>query len=280
MKKRHFARILLCLFFINSLHAQKEKVINWKKINVLVYTKNGKGYVHENIPEAVACLQNLGKTHGFGVTVTDTAIVFAKENLEKYNLVIFTNTNNDVFDTDQQRLAFRQYIEAGGGMVGIHSVLGTERNWTWFKQMLGGTFAWHPHFQKYQIKVLDPKHASVEGLPLVWEKEDECYFAKEMYPGVHPFLAHDVHTLVPSDEKEDAKIKENKGSFGDIYPAAWHHFYDGGVSWITTLGHDKKDYKDPIYVKHLFQGIRFVVQNTSKLDYRKAYATDRNSALK
>jgi uncharacterized protein len=280
MKKRHFARILLCLFFINSLHAQKEKVINWKKINVLVYTKNGKGYVHENIPEAVACLQNLGKTHGFGVTVTDTAIVFARENLEKYNLVIFTNTNNDVFDTDLQRLAFRQYIEAGGGMVGIHSVLGTERNWTWFKQLIGGTFAWHPHFQKLNIKVLDPKDASAEGLPLVWEKEDECYFAKEMYPAVHTFLVHDTHTLVASDEKEAAKIKENKGSFGDIYPAAWHQNYDGGLCWITTLGHDKKDYKDPIYVKHLFQGIRFVVQNTSKLDYRKAYATDRNSALK
>ena len=24
--------------------------VNWKKVSVLVYTKNGKGYVHDNIP--------------------------------------------------------------------------------------------------------------------------------------------------------------------------------------------------------------------------------------
>jgi uncharacterized protein len=280
MKKLNFILIILFLFVFKNLHAQKVKPINWKKVNVLVYTKNGKGYVHDNIPEAVACLQNLGKQHGFGVTISDTALVFTKENLEKYNLIIFTNTNNDVFDNDIQRLVFRHYIEAGGGMMGIHSVMGTERNWTWFKQLIGGTFSWHTHFQKYQIKVLDPKHTATEGLPLIWEKEDECYFEKEMYPGIHPFLVNDVHSLVATDEKEQEKIVLNKGSFGDIYPAAWHHFYDGGLSWITTLGHDKKDYKDPIYVKHLFQGIRFVVQNTSKLNYQKAYATERNSALK
>jgi hypothetical protein len=34
--------------------------INWKKISVLVYTKNGKGYVHTNIAGATASIQQLG----------------------------------------------------------------------------------------------------------------------------------------------------------------------------------------------------------------------------
>jgi len=83
-----------------------------------------------------------------------------------------------VFETDDQRLAFRHFIEAGGGFVGLHSVVGTERNWTWFKMMLGGTFAWHPKFQKYRIQVIDPDHPSVSGLPMVWKKKMNAIFKR------------------------------------------------------------------------------------------------------
>lgn len=280
MKKHTLILIVLALFLFKNSYSQAIQSLNWKKVNVLVYTKNGKGYVHDNIPYAVACVKNMGQQYGFKVKVSDTAIVFTRENLQKFTLIVFASTNNDVFDNDSQRLVFRQFVEAGGGVVGIHSVVGTERNWTWFKQLIGGTFSWHARFQKYRVKVIDKKHSSVEGLPLVWEKEDECYFEKEMYPGIHPTLVQDVKSLNPADEKERENIRLNKGSFGDYYPAAWSHFYDGGVCWITTLGHDKKDYKDPIYVKHLFQGIRFVAQNVAKLDYSKVYATERDTEIK
>ena len=42
---------------------------------VLVYTKNGPGYVHDNIPAAVACFQGLGKTHQIQVDVSDDTAV-------------------------------------------------------------------------------------------------------------------------------------------------------------------------------------------------------------
>ena len=83
--------------------------------------------------------------------------------------------------------------------MGIHSVTGTERNWKWFKMMLGGTFAWHAKFQKFTIKVIDPSHPSVQGLPKEWAKEDECYFAKELYPGPKAIMAHDITSLNTSD---------------------------------------------------------------------------------
>ena len=84
------------------------------------------------------------------------ASVFTEENLKQYTFLLFANTNNDVFDTNEQRLAFRKYIEGGGGFVGLHSAVGTERNWTWFKMMLGGSFAWHPKFQPLTLKVIEP----------------------------------------------------------------------------------------------------------------------------
>ena len=263
--------VIVVIILIANLSWSQESNggVNWKKVKVLVYTKNGKGYVHENIPHAVACFEKLGKQYGFQTVVSDDPSVFTTENLKTFSLLLFTSTNNDVFDTDDQRLAFRQFIEAGGGFVGVHSVVGTERNWTWFKTMLGGTFAWHPKFQKYRLQVIDPVHPSVAGIPKVWEKEDECYFLKELYPGIRPVLAHDITSL---NQNESEKIEANASVFKTYYPAAWYQQFDGGTVWITALGHDKKDYEDPIFVNHVFQGLQFVVSQLREKDYSRFYA--------
>src|SRR5687768_8154163 len=148
-----FLKQILFLYIILLISFQSNaQDVNWKKVKVLVYTKNGKGYVHDNIPSAVACIQKLGKENGFKVDTSSNPAVMTEENLKQYTMLVFPSTNNDVFDTDEQRLAFRRYIEAGGGLVGIHSVTGTERNWKWFKNMMGGTFAWHAQFQKFKVK--------------------------------------------------------------------------------------------------------------------------------
>lgn len=267
---------IFCLIVSTAL-AEDGKV-SWKKVKVLVYTKNGKGYVHDNIPFAVKCIQKLGDQYGFKTDVSESPIVFTEENLKQYSILIFPSTNNDVFDTDEQRLAFRHFIEAGGGFVGLHSVVGTERNWTWFKMMLGGSFAWHPKFQKYKLQVLDPDHPSMTGLPKVWEREDECYFQKELYPGIRPVLAHDLSTLDASSDS--VKLKLNRGTFGRYYPAAWYQLFDGGTIWITALGHDKKDYEDPTYVQHIFQGIEYVAGEIKSKDYSKAYSKAKEEPVK
>ena len=274
--------ILIFIFIIQfavsgDLNAQDK--VNWKNITVLVYTKNGKGYIHDNIPAAVSCIQKLGKQYGFKVDTSADAAVMNEDNLKRYTLLIFPSTNNDVFDTDVQRLAFRHYIEAGGGFVGVHSVTGTERNWKWFKMMIGGTFSWHAKFQKFTVKVIDPSHPSVQGLPKVWEKEDECYFEKELYPGIKTILAQDITTLNMTDTTQKNLVLKSAGGFGDLYPAAWTNDFDGGYIWITALGHDKKDYEDPVYIQHLFQGIRYIAGKVKKQDHTKAYANDRDAAV-
>jgi len=273
-----FSKIIpLFLFLVVSVSSYAIDKVNWKKVRVLVYTKNGKGYVHDNIPSAVSCIQKLGQQYGFKVDTSSDASVMTKENLKQYTLLIFPSTNNDVFDTDEQRLAFRHYIEAGGGFVGLHSVTGTERNWKWFKMMLGGTFSWHAHFQKFKVRVIDPSHPSIQGLPKVWEKEDECYFGKELYPGPKALMAHDITSL---DTTQRELVLKNAGTFADLYPAVWAYDFDGGHTWVTVLGHDKKDYSDPVYVKHIFQGIEFVASLVKTLDFNKAYADSRDTPLR
>ena len=267
---------LLLLSFGLLLHGIAAGQVKWRQVSVLVYTKNGKGYVHENRAASVACIQRLGREHGFRVDTTNDPSVFEEKRLSQYDLLVFSNTNNDVFDTDAQRVAFRRYIESGGGLVGLHSVMGTERNWTWFKRMLGGSFSWHAPNQVFRIVNVKPGHASMKGVPSVWEKKDECYFAKELYPGTVALMAHDLASL---DRKHAEEVRRQAGHYTDYYPTAWYHEYDGGHVWVTTLGHDIFNYEEPVFVNHVFQGIAYIASLTRARDAGRSYATERDAPL-
>lgn len=250
--------------------------VKLKGSRALVYTKNGKGFVHDNIASAVACVKELGAANGFTVDVSDDPSVFTEANLKKYQFLVFTSTNNDVFDTDEQRVAFRRYIEAGGGFVGVHSVTGTERNWKWFKQMIGETFSWHAKFQTFTVKNIDPSHPSMKNVPAAWERADECYFGKELYPGMKVLMVHVLSSL-KTDQAD--MVQKNQGSFADYYPAVWYQHFEGGNIWITTLGHSKESYQDPVYRNHLLQGMSYIASQYKGLDYSKAHATGKDDPL-
>lgn len=282
MQQKFIAKIYLVLwllagaaFISNGAYAKADSKL--KGSRVLVYTKNGKGYVHDNIASAVASIQELSASNGFQVDVSDDPAVFTEANLQKYKMLIFTSTNNDVFDTDAQRVAFRRYIEAGGGFVGVHSVTGTERNWKWFKMMIGETFSWHANYQKFSVKNIDPSHPSMKEVPAVWEREDECYFGKELYPGMKVLMVHELSSL---NKAQTDLVVKNSGSFADYYPAVWYQKFEGGNIWITTLGHSKESYQDPVYKNHLLQGIRYIASQYKGLNYTNAHAMGKDDGLK
>lgn len=257
---------LILIIGISNYAQQPYKELKGK--NVLVFTKNGKGYVHENIPSSIAAIQKLGTENGFTVDTTTNSALFTDNNLKKYDAVIFSNTNNDVFDNEEQRIAFMRYMQAGGGFMGIHSASGTERNWKWFKLMLGATFLRHPPFQKFTVHVLDKNHPAVKNLSSAWETNDECYFFKEINPSINVLLVSDMSTI---KESEDGK-NTTPNTFGNRYPAAWCHEFDGGRIWYTALGHSKEDYSNTTYLAHILQGLKWVVDKP-KIDYKKARAT-------
>lgn len=283
IKFKFLTPVFMVFFFlagslVASAHLPTKGLKNSK---VLLYTKNGNGFVHDNIPSAVEAIKKLGVEYKFQVDVSDDPSVFTEDNLKQYKLLIFASTNNDVFDTDAQRVSFRRYIQAGGGFVGIHSVTGTERNWTWFKKMLGGSFSWHAVLQEFKVVNINPEHSSMEGMPKEWTLKDECYFVKEMYPGIKVLMANDLTSLDLTLRDDQAELlKKHSAHFGDLYPAVWYQKFDGGNIWITTLGHMKESYQDPLFLQHILQGIQYVAEKTKKLNYSNAYATTRDDAVR
>ncbi len=226
---------------------------------VLVYTKNGTGYVHENIPYSVEAIKKLGAEYGFEVVASDDPAVFTEENLKPFDALIFSNTNNETFDTDAQRKALQAYVRNGGGFVGIHSASGSERDWPWFSKLLGGNFVRHAPRQDFTVEVVDRTHPSTAFLPDTWPiEDDECYYLKELNPRIRVLLAADL-TTVSDDEKE-----QFPGTlFGDRFPVAWYQEFDGGRQWYTALGHRSEHYADPRFMRHILGGLQWVINGVA-----------------
>jgi type 1 glutamine amidotransferase len=222
--------------------------------SILVYTRNytrdGKGYVHDNIADSVAAIRKMGAENGFNVDVTDDPNFFTEAKLMQYKALVFSNSNNEAFSSQRQRDAFKKYIESGGGFVGIHSASGSEREWPYFWEVLGGKFLYHPKLQPFTVRVVDHDHPATKSMPASFQWEDECYHIEYLNPDLHPLLVTDPAKL------DDPQRKKHPFSLvGDAMPLSWYQQYDGGREFYCALGHKKEHYQNPILYNHILNGI-------------------------
>ncbi len=241
-------------FLIYSLFVLAIVSCSESQKKILIYTRNGEGYVHENIPASIKALEEICQDLGVATEVSDSAELITREYLDRFDAIIFSNSNNEAFTTDEQRSVFQEYCRSGKGFAGIHSACGSEREWPWFWSLLGGKFYRHPPLQPFDIKIIDRNHPSTENLPDPWKWEDECYYIHHLNPDIHVLIAADLTTV------EDEKRMEYPGTvFGDYFPLSWYHEFEGGRQWYTALGHKPEHYDDPNFREHLKGGIQWIL---------------------
>lgn len=213
---------------------------------VLVFTKTD-GFRHASIPTAVQALRELGAQNGFTVDASEDPGAFTAANLARYAVVAFVLTAGDVLDNARQA-AFERYIRSGHGFVGVHSALDSERDWPWYRRLVGASFKSHPAIQTATLDVADPRHLSTAGLPRRWVREDEWYNFAARRPG------RAVRVLARLDETTYAP---GEGAMGRDHPIAWLHEYDGGRAWYTGGGHTEASYSERLFRTHLLGGIQY-----------------------
>ncbi len=222
--------------------AQDEAVVQEADdLAVLVFSKTA-GFRHRSIEDGAQALREIGEESGFSVTHTEDSTVFASPDLAGYGAVVFLNTTGDVLN-DEQQAAFEQYIQGGGGYVGIHAAADTEYDWAWYGELVGGYFASHPHVQPADIVVSDREFPAMAHLPEVWTRTDEWYDYRANPRG-------NVHVLAVLIEES-----YEGGKMGDDHPIAWAHEYDGGRALYTGGGHTSESYEEPLFREHLLQAI-------------------------
>lgn len=214
------------------------------KPKVLIFSKTA-GFHHQSIAKAIPAIAKLGKENGFDVDTTTDASKFTDENLKQYKALLFVSPTGTLFN-DEQRAAFRRYIQAGGGFMGIHSATDAEYGWPWYNGLVGAYFTSHPHQQVAKLEIIDAKDPSTKHLPKEWVRKDEWYNFRD--------IQKDLHILITIDEKS-----YEGGTNGDFHPMAWFHNYDGGRAFYTALGHTDESYDDPLFLKHVLGGIQYAI---------------------
>ena len=209
-------------------------------LSLLIYSRTA-GYRHKSIEAGVKAITKLGDTHGYRVNHTEAPDEFTDETFADYDVVIFMSTSGDVLDETQQD-AFKRYIQAGGGFVGVHSASGTEYDWPWYGKLVGAYFTKHPAIQETDIHITAPDHVCVHDMPNPWTWKDEWYNFRDVQPG--------LTVLATVDE-----ASYEGGTMGENHPLIWCQEYDGGRSFYTAIGHPSEAYVDPTFVEHLHRGI-------------------------
>ena len=191
-----------------------------------------------------------------GIMVDITEDVNQLSNLNTYKAVIFMSPTRDTMQKhgtavavasavntttgahlDAAKTALRQYIRAGGGFVGIHNAFGTEYNWPWYEGLLGNANYYdHGANQTGLARVVGTADSSTAGLPVTFTTIDEWY-------NMMPYPTN-VKFLLTVDESTLPVLGGTHPGHGAFHPVSWCQYYDGGRSWVTTLGHDRRQFED------------------------------------
>jgi type 1 glutamine amidotransferase len=225
-------------------HTKSPNSVQQEK-QLLVFSKTN-GWRHESIEAGQQAITLLGEQNDVGVTLTENSSMFHPDTLASYSAVIFLNTTETILN-DDQRAAFENYIQNGGGFVGIHAAADTEYDWPWYGELVGAYFDNHPPgTPNADVLLQDSSHPATTMLPEIWNKDDEWYNYQGFSDQINVLLTLDTQSYEGSNHPGN-------------HPIAWYHEFDGGRSFYTGLGHTKASYKDDLFLQHLWGGITYAI---------------------
>ncbi|KQQ94666.1 hypothetical protein ASF62_11420 [Leifsonia sp. Leaf325] len=180
---------------------------------------------------AQIALKAWAEERGIAVDYTEDLASFSR--LNNYQAVVFLGSNRDTLD-DTAQTTLMQYIRGGGGFVGIHNAFGAEYHWPYYEGLLGGAnFYNHGPNRDGTVERINRKDVSTSFMPKTWPFKDEWY-------NLVPYPSY-VNVLLEVDQ---ATSEATPAGHGKSHPVSWCQYYDGGRSWLTTLGHDVAAWTD------------------------------------
>tara|TARA_R110002050_G_scaffold289068_1_gene441458 strand:+ start:10502 stop:11326 length:825 start_codon:yes stop_codon:yes gene_type:complete len=236
--------LILCMVCLAPFYIQCQ---NMSPKKLLIFSKT-EDFRHESTEVSIEAIKNLCAQNGIKVDATENSEWFNHKKLQEYDGIMFLNTSGNVFNTEQET-AFREYMQAGGGFIGIHGASTTEYEWDWFGRMIGGYFNGHPEPQEATLIVNDTNHLSTQHLPKTWKRFDEWYNFR--------WIDEDFHVLISLDE-----TTYEGGNHKDKHPIAWYKPFEGGRMFYTALGHTEESYSEEHFLKHVLGGILYTVDKS------------------
>ena len=226
-------------------------------VRVLLLTQSV-GFVHDSVKRRdkplAACeiaMTQLGQQSGlFKVDCTQNAEAdFTKENLQKYQVVMFYTTGKLPIAEENLDYFFNDWLkQKGHGFIGFHSAADTYGDYQPYWDMVGGTFNGHPWNagETVTITVHDPAHPAMTGLGKEFQIKDEIYQYKNWQP-------EKVRVLMSLNM---AKCPTKRPY---MVPVSWVKNYGDGRVFFTNLGHNEATWTNPAFLEHVTGGVKWVL---------------------
>ncbi len=247
-------RLARCARYDNDVPALK---LQPGKPHILLFEKINGFKDEPSVNAAHAAFVDMARRKGWNLVTTDKAGAINPMTLKQFDAVVWNNVSGDVL-TLSQRAAFRQFLESGGGFVGVHGSAGDPSYfWDWYAdKLIGARFEGHPmspQFQEARIAV-DKANSLAAGLPAEWRMTDEWYSfsTNPRKAGAKVILSLDESTYNPVGPMNvDLRM-------GD-HPLAWTNCIGNGRMFYSAIGHRPETYSQPEYVTLLETALAWAV---------------------
>ena len=229
------------------------------KRKVLLFSKST-GFRHgESIDAGKEVFGQLASKNGWFLYSTEDGGVFNKEQLAKFDVVIFNNCTGRLLNKEQEE-TLALYVENGGSVIGIHGAGDNSHSFDWYtRNLVGSEFSHHaldPHLQEAEVVLNDvPDSLLVEGLPKSFTTTDEWYvfFDNPRAKGFNIIFNIDGDKIIPNGNI--AFVKDKNFGMGKDHPVAWYKKTGKGRTFYTSMGHDATTWKKEPFVRMLENAI-------------------------
>lgn len=238
-----------------------------KKARRILVFYRCEGFIHTSIPFGNFAMEAIAEaTKGFTVDLADEYEVFTKENLAKYDAILFNNTTNLVPTAEQQE-AILDFIHSGKGIIGLHAASDNFKQWEEGLAMMGGVFDGHPWGSggTWAFQVEDPDHPlnaafQKEGF---WFKDEIYWYKEESFEGrdkLRVLLSLDFSKRENLAPLEGDRWKEKVSAREPLdVPVSWCREIGKGRLFYTNLGHNNMTFADTMVLQHILDGIQYAL---------------------
>lgn len=219
---------------------------------ILIYSGTT-GYRHDSIPAGIEALKKIASGRNLRVVTSEDPAIFSARTLAKFRAIVLLSTTTDPkkpeseWLTGDRRTALRQFVTRGGGILAIHAAADSHYHWPWYGKLIGGHFARHPAGTPTgEVTLAATGHAANTGLPRNVKRTDEWYYFEDYDPTSILLITLDPTSIGEPD------VNPN--------PVAWMRSVNGARVFYTAMGHTKESYSEPYFLRHLANGLDWVLR--------------------
>jgi len=150
--------------------------------------------------------------------------------------------------TEEQGLAIKNFVQAGGGFYPLHNSSHISLSSKNYRDTMGGAYFGHPPLRPFQVHATQNAHPITAGMKSFIVNDEQHYVDYDKDP----------RYVILESENLDGLTYENRGTKS---PAGWAYDYGKGRVVFTAVGHTIHAMWNPQYLELQKRSIRWLLKD-------------------